>query len=172
MSQGFGNAAWTILLPSWIAKTWILLTASKQPPAFHPLQERQRTRLPRHRSFKRTWRPPHHQRIEEAHAQRSILGVRFPPPSISKTRYCSSVISEEKKHLSSVLVSNSYPFSLLQKLTKTGKTKQQCRTRQRVQIYRGFTFCFSSLHYFCNAINKYFAIACYFGDPTNYMPLS
>ena len=86
MSQGFGNAAWTILLPSWIAKTWILLTASKQPPAFHPLQERQRTRLPRHRSFKRTWRPPHHQRIEEAHAQRSILGVWFPPPSISKTR--------------------------------------------------------------------------------------
>ena len=32
-----------------------------------------------------------------------------------------SVISEEKKHLSSVLVSNGYPFSLLQKLTKTGK---------------------------------------------------
>ena len=29
--------------------------------------------------------------------------------------------SEEKKHLSSVLVSNGYPFSLLQKLTKTGK---------------------------------------------------
>ena len=52
-----------------------------------------------------------------------------------------SVISEEKKHLSSVLVSNSYPFSLLQKLTKTGKTKQQCRTRQRVQSYRGFTLC-------------------------------
>ena len=32
-----------------------------------------------------------------------------------------SVISEEKKHLSSVLVSNGYPFSFLQKLTKTGK---------------------------------------------------
>ena len=31
-----------------------------------------------------------------------------------------SVISEEKKHLSSVLVSNGYPFSLLQILTKTG----------------------------------------------------
>ena len=31
-----------------------------------------------------------------------------------------SVISEEKKHLSSVLVSNGYPFSFLQKLTKTG----------------------------------------------------
>ena len=30
-----------------------------------------------------------------------------------------SVISEEKKHLSSVLVSNGYPFSFLQKLTKT-----------------------------------------------------
>ena len=32
-----------------------------------------------------------------------------------------SVISEEKKHLSSVLVSNGYPFPFLQKLTKTGK---------------------------------------------------
>ena len=32
-----------------------------------------------------------------------------------------SVIFEEKKHLSSVLVSNGYPFSFLQKLTKTGK---------------------------------------------------
>ena len=32
-----------------------------------------------------------------------------------------SVIPEEKKHLSSVLVSNGYPFSFLQKLTKTGK---------------------------------------------------
>ena len=31
-----------------------------------------------------------------------------------------SVISEEKKHLSSVLVSNGYPFSLLQIITKTG----------------------------------------------------
>ena len=32
-----------------------------------------------------------------------------------------SVNSEEKKHLLSVLVSNGYPFSFLQKLTKTGK---------------------------------------------------
>ena len=32
-----------------------------------------------------------------------------------------SVISEEKKRLSSVLVSNGYPFSFLQKLAKTGK---------------------------------------------------
>ena len=32
-----------------------------------------------------------------------------------------SVISEKKKHLSSVLVSNGYPFSFLQKLTKTGR---------------------------------------------------
>ena len=31
-----------------------------------------------------------------------------------------SVISEEKKHLPSVPVSNGYPFSFLQKLTKTG----------------------------------------------------
>ena len=57
------------------------------------------------------------------------------PPSISKTRYivkclyeCArrlvtkpSVISEEKKHLSSVLVSNGYHFHYLQKLAKTGK---------------------------------------------------
>ena len=32
-----------------------------------------------------------------------------------------SIISEEKKHLSSVLVSNGYPFSFLQKLNKTRK---------------------------------------------------
>ncbi|KAL9978902.1 hypothetical protein ACROYT_G016486 [Oculina patagonica] len=32
-----------------------------------------------------------------------------------------SVISKEKKHLSSVLVSNGYPFSFLQKITKTIK---------------------------------------------------
>ena len=52
-----------------------------------------------------------------------------------------SDISEEQKHLSSVLVSNGYTFSFLQKLTKTGKTEQQWRTRQRVQSYCGFTFC-------------------------------
>ncbi|CAH3045255.1 unnamed protein product [Pocillopora meandrina] len=34
-----------------------------------------------------------------------------------------SVIFEEKKHLLSVLVSNGYPFSFLQKLNKTGKPK-------------------------------------------------
>ena len=34
-----------------------------------------------------------------------------------------SIISEEKKHLSSVLVSNGYPFSFLQKLTKTGNRR-------------------------------------------------
>ena len=32
-----------------------------------------------------------------------------------------SVISKEKKHLSSVLVSNGYPLSFLQKVTKTRK---------------------------------------------------
>jgi len=32
-----------------------------------------------------------------------------------------SVISKEKKHLSSVLVSNGYPLSFLQKITKTKK---------------------------------------------------
>ncbi|XP_068717235.1 uncharacterized protein [Montipora capricornis] len=32
-----------------------------------------------------------------------------------------SVISKEKKHLSSVLVSNGYPLSFLQKITKTRK---------------------------------------------------
>ena len=69
-----------------------LLTTFKQPAAFHPLhhgdRERQQTRPPRHRSFKRTWRPPHHQRKQEAHAHRSILSVWFTPPLISKTRYC------------------------------------------------------------------------------------
>ena len=52
-----------------------------------------------------------------------------------------SDISEEQKHLSSVLISNGYTFSFLQKLTKTGKTEQQWRTRQRVQSYCGFTLC-------------------------------
>ena len=39
-----------------------------------------------------------------------------------------SVISEEKKHLSSVLVSNGYPFPFLQKLTKTGKPHNSAET--------------------------------------------
>ena len=38
-----------------------------------------------------------------------------------------SVISEEKKHLSSVLVSNGYPFSFLQKLTKTGRPNDSAK---------------------------------------------
>ena len=38
-----------------------------------------------------------------------------------------SVISEEKKHLSSVLVSNGYPFSFLQKLTKTRKPNNSAK---------------------------------------------
>ena len=36
-----------------------------------------------------------------------------------------SVISEEKKHLSSLLLSNGYPFSFLQELTKTGRPNQK-----------------------------------------------
>ena len=110
-----------------------LLTAFKQPAAFHPLHHgdrgRQQTRLLRHRSFKRTWRPPHHQRILEA----QYLAYDSPHPQSVKCGIVKclyerakrlvakpSVISEEKKHLSSVLVSNGYPFSLLQILTKTG----------------------------------------------------
>ena len=38
-----------------------------------------------------------------------------------------SVISEEKKYLSSVLVSNGYPFSLLKKLTRTGKPNNSAK---------------------------------------------
>ena len=38
-----------------------------------------------------------------------------------------SVISEEKKHMSSVLVSNGYLFSFLQKLTKTGKPNNSAK---------------------------------------------
>ena len=56
-----------------------------------------------------------------------------------------SVISEKKKHLSSVLVSNGYPFSFSQKTHQDQKTKQQCRTRHRVQNYCGFTLCQRSL---------------------------
>ena len=63
----------------------------KKKAAFHPLyhgdRERQPTRLPRYLSFKRTWRPPHNQRIQEAHAHRWTLSIWFTPPSISKTQY-------------------------------------------------------------------------------------
>ena len=51
-----------------------------------------------------------------------------------------SVISEEKKHLSSVLVSNGYPFSLCRYLPRP-ETEQQCQTLQRAQSYCGFTSC-------------------------------
>ena len=44
----------------------------------------------------------------------------------------SSVIYEEKKHLSSVLVSDGYSFFFLAETCQDRKTKQQCRTRQRV----------------------------------------
>ena len=46
-----------------------------------------------------------------------------------------------KKHLSSVLVSNDYPFLFLAGTYQDRKTKQQCRTSQRVQSYYGFTLC-------------------------------
>ena len=52
-----------------------------------------------------------------------------------------SVISEEKKHLSSVLVSNGYPFSFLQKLTKTGRPNNSAEPAIEVQSYCGFTLC-------------------------------
>ena len=40
-----------------------------------------------------------------------------------------TVISKEKKHLSSVLVSNGYPFSLLQKITKTRKSSSSAEPK-------------------------------------------
>ena len=81
---------------------------------------------------KRTRQSPHHQRLQQAHTHWPVLRVGFTPPSVSKTWYCEvlirpgeasqtkpSVISKEKKHLSPVLVSNGYPSSFLQKITKT-----------------------------------------------------
>ena len=44
-----------------------------------------------------------------------------------------SVISEEKKHLSSVLVSIGHPFSFLQKLTKTGKPNNSAEPTNEFQ---------------------------------------
>ena len=64
----------------------------QQPAAFHSLHHGDRewlqTRFPWHRIFKRTGRRPHHQPIQEAYAHWSVLSVWFPPPAISKTRYC------------------------------------------------------------------------------------
>ena len=50
-----------------------------------------------------------------------------------------SVISEEKKHLSSVLVSNGYPSSFLQKLTKTGKPNNSAEPANEFKA--SFTLC-------------------------------
>ena len=51
-----------------------------------------------------------------------------------------SVISKEKKHLSSVLVSNGYPFSFLQKLTKTGRPNNSAKPASELS-YCGFALC-------------------------------
>ena len=104
-----------------------LLTAFKQPVAFHLLhhgdRERKKTRLPRHHSFKRTWRRltlsiyrkhmhTDHYLAYDSHDPR-LLKCRIVNCLYKRTKRLvtkPSVISKEKKLLSSVLVSNGYPF--------------------------------------------------------------
>ena len=69
-----------------------------------------------------------HRAYTEAYSHRAVLSVWFPPPAISKTRHCqvplrARQMSRNKAlcYLPSVLVSNSYNLSLLQKITKTRK---------------------------------------------------
>ena len=107
--------------PTW-KRRW-LLTAFKQPAASHSLhhgdRERQQTRLPRHSSFKRTWRPPHHQRIQEpTHTDQYLAYDSHHPQSVKR-----GIVKYLRKNMLSVLVSNGYPFSFLQKLTKTGNRR-------------------------------------------------
>ena len=105
-------------------------TALKQPD-----RERQQTRLPRHRSFLRepdgrlttsVYRKPTHNNqylaYDSHHPQsvkRSIVKCLYERAKCFVTNPPSS--PRRKKHLSSVLVSNGYPFSFLQKLTRTEK---------------------------------------------------
>ena len=104
-----------------------LLTAFKQPAAFdllhHGDRERQKTRLPWHHSFKRTRRRltasiyrkhmhTDHYLAYDSHDPRS-LECRIVTCLYKRTKRLvtkPSVISKEKKLLSSVLVSNGYPF--------------------------------------------------------------
>ena len=57
-----------------------------------------------------------------------------------------SVISEEKKYLSSVLVSNGYPFSFLQKLTKTGKPNNSAAPTNDLKLLRFYLMSRSTSH--------------------------
>ena len=104
-----------------------LLTAFKQPAAFdllhHGDRESQKTRLPWHHSFKRTRRRltasiyrkhmhTDHYLAYDSHDSRSlecrIVNCLYKRTKCLVTK--PSVISKEKKLLSSVLVSNGYPF--------------------------------------------------------------
>ena len=107
-----------------------------------------------HRNFKRTRRPTHHQRIQKAHVHRSILSVWFTPPSISKTRYCQVPLRAHQRSLNKILrhlrgektsaICSGFEwlsFFFLAETYQDRITKQQCRSRQRVQSYCGFTLC-------------------------------
>ena len=76
--------------------------------------------------------PEHHHCLQKAHPHWPIPSLWFTPSSVSETWYVKclydrakhltsqpSAISKEKKHLSSVLVSNGYRSSFAWKLTKT-----------------------------------------------------
>ena len=96
---------WLRMLPLWLVGFQRLWLVHFDPPLFwcavlhgeadarlfHPLhygdKERLQTRFPWHRSFKRTGRPPHHRRTQEAYAHRLVFSVWFPSPEISKMRY-------------------------------------------------------------------------------------
>ena len=56
-------------------------------------------------------------------------------------RRCPLSSPRRKKHLAAFLVSNSYPFSFLQKLIRDQKNTQQCWTHHWIQIYCGLTLC-------------------------------
>ena len=87
-----GNATLTTLSPSWIAETLIAsysIWTTGSLPFASPWRQRTTTNslslTPQFQENRRAASPP---ACTESYAHWSVLSVWFPPPEISKTRYC------------------------------------------------------------------------------------
>ena len=107
---------------------------SQQPTIRFTMEiKKDNTNPSRHNSYKEPRRSSHYHCLQKAHPYWPVPSLWFTPHPQSVKRgivKClydrakhlttkPSDISEEKKHLSSVLVSNSYPSSFVRKLAKT-----------------------------------------------------
>ena len=126
-------------------------TSTADHPLHHGNREWQQDRLSRRVSFKRTRRPPYHQRLQEANSHRSILSVWFTPSSISKTRYCEvsvrpgetsrdQTVSHLRRKETLVICACLQRISLpLCAEDQQSKNSPQERAHGRIQIHRRFT---------------------------------